>query len=265
METNSKERCKNVIDQLNSKFLDFAERNAELFVGYSNNEEADVKDYHSRELLELLQNADDAYQKSIELGKKPKDDLIVEIKYSGNTLTVSNTGTLFDEDGITAIMIGNYSNKGEKYIGNKGTGFRSVLNWANEVSIYSGDYNVRFSKEFANNIFNDIAKNNKKIEEQKVKHPNLHMPMLSVAEYVERPEEYSKKENINKTIIELIIDKEKQKDEHNVCKQINDMDMNILLFLPNITEIQIKTEDKAITYKREKKQEIVMINLMCRQ
>ena len=44
-------------------------------------EERDIKGYHGREILELLQNADDAYQKSIELGNKPSEDLEVVITY----------------------------------------------------------------------------------------------------------------------------------------------------------------------------------------
>ena len=115
----------------------------------NNIEKRDIKGYHGRELLELLQNADDAYQKSIDLGAKPDCELIVTIKYIQNILTIANTGTFFDKDGIKAIVQGNNSPKTGKYIGHKGTGFRSILNWAQNVKIFSGDYAVEFSKEFA--------------------------------------------------------------------------------------------------------------------
>ena len=225
MKTYSKEECKEIINNLNQELIeDLTKEERREYLSRENNLEArDVKGYHGRELLELLQNADDAYQKSINLGERPVDDLVVKIRYLNNKLTISNTGTFFDESGIDSIMLGNNSSKGEEYIGNKGTGFRSVLNWADDVKIFSGNFNIEFSKEIAESFFDQI-KDYPQIKKQLEKHPNLHVPMLSVAKYIdERPSEYLD----NETTVELIINPDKQKDNYNVDRQIYDMDMNI--------------------------------------
>ncbi|NLU26545.1 MAG: hypothetical protein GXX00_05225 [Hungateiclostridium thermocellum] len=225
-----------------SKHLRVQERD-ELI--YENNiEKRDVKGYHGREILELLQNADDAYQKSIIEGNKADCELEVLIEFKNNVLTVSNTGTVFDKDGIKSIVQGNISPKSGKYIGNKGTGFRSVLNWADEIRIHSGDFHVRFSKEIADEIFQRI-KSERQIEKQLMKQPNLYIPMLAVAQNIEPYQKH------NMTTIEIVVNPEKTQDDFGVAEQINNIDLRILLFLPNINRITIETEDKHISYERE--------------
>lgn len=91
----------------------------EELISENNIEKRDIKGYHGREILELLQNADDAYQKSINLNQKPASDLNIEISYIKGRLIISNTGTFFDEEGIKAIVQGNNSPKKGKYIDNK--------------------------------------------------------------------------------------------------------------------------------------------------
>lgn len=98
-------------------------------------------------ILELLQNVDDVYQSLIEEGKGKKGDTFTAyISLDKNILTVANTGTAFNFESIKRLTVGHASQKGEKYIGNKGTGFQSVLNWAEKVEIYSDGYNFKFSK-----------------------------------------------------------------------------------------------------------------------
>ena len=125
-------------------------------ISVNNVEKRDVRGYHGREILELLQNADDAYQKLINSGEKPGCKLEINISFFNNILTVSNTGTFFDNDGVKAIVQGNNSPKKGNFIGSKGTGFRSVLNWATSVQINSGDFHIQFSEEFAKKIFEQI-------------------------------------------------------------------------------------------------------------
>jgi len=232
------------IDTLREEYIatQVNEQERDALIGDNNIEKRDIKGYHGREILELLQNADDAYQKSIEIGNKPEKDLEVTIQYRGNILTVSNTGTFFDEDGIKGIVQGNNSPKKGKYIGNKGTGFRSVLNWANAVRIFSGAYAVEFSKEIAREQFEAI-KNTRQIQKQLVKNKNLYIPMLAVPQNVEP------KQDNDRTIIEIEIDPQKM-DEHSVSKQIENIDLKILLFLPNICNIDIYTEENHIVYSR---------------
>ena len=140
------------IETLRSEYIELhtKKQSRDLLLQENNIEKRDIKGYHGREILELLQNADDAYQKSLDQNEHIESELNVEICYNNNLLIVANTGTFFDQDGIKAVVQGNNSPKRGKYIGNKGTGFRSILNWADKVSIYSGEFAVQFSKDIAN-------------------------------------------------------------------------------------------------------------------
>jgi len=239
------------IEKLCKEYIEGHIREQELLklIEENNREKETIRGYHGREILELLQNADDAYYRSIDEGEKLEDELEVSIKFKESVLTVSNTGTFFDKDGINAIVQGNVSPKSGKYIGNKGTGFRSVLNWAKEVRIHSGDYNVRFSEEFANKLFQEY-KSEKQIEKQ-IKSPlrrgPLYFPMLSV------PENINPLPNHNMTLIKIFIDEDedKAKDDFGVEEQINNIDLRILLFLPNMKRIKIEIDSEEIIYERE--------------
>ncbi len=115
-------------------------------------ESAEIQGYHGRELLELLQNAVD------ELGENT-DERIVHISLSNGILKICNNGNPFTFDGFISLMYSNLSPKHNKseYIGNKGTGFRSILNWSNSVRIYSGDLSVEFSKKYADEMLAELS------------------------------------------------------------------------------------------------------------
>ncbi|REE90608.1 uncharacterized protein DUF3883 [Paenibacillus taihuensis] len=220
------------------------EQERDELIHENNIEKRDIKGYHGREILELLQNADDAYQKSIDEGNKPDCELEVLIEFKNNILKVSNTGTFFDKDGIKAIVQGNNSSKSGKYIGNKGTGFRSVLNWADEIRIHSGEFNIRFAKEIADELFQK-NKSEKQIAKQLNKQLNLYIPILAVPQNIEP----CQKDRM--TSIEIFVNPVKTLDDFGVLQQINNIDLRILLFLPNISRITIETEEKNFIYERE--------------
>lgn len=104
------------------------------------------KDYESRILLELLQNVDDAALES----ENPLNDT-AEIIFDGNTLKVLNQGKTFNEQSLRAICLGHVSTKPENTnvstTGSKGIGFRGVLNWSEDIRIYSGNFAIQFSKQ----------------------------------------------------------------------------------------------------------------------
>ncbi len=236
-------------EYINTLHREYIEKHIKLqireeLISENNIERRDIKGYHGREILELLQNADDAYQKSIDLGCQSESELNVNISYSQGRLIVANTGTFFDDEGIKAIVQGNNSPKKGKYIGNKGTGFRSILNWADEVRIYSGEYAIKFSKEIASKIL-DSLKNEEQIAKQLAKEPNLYIPMLAVPENIEhnRPK--------NQTTIEVYIKAEETTDDFSVESQLDNIDLRILLFLPNISRINIRTDQNNICYERK--------------
>lgn len=241
----NKFECEKYVDKLREEYLEriVKQQERDELIADNNIEKRDINGYHGREILELLQNADDAYQKSIHSGEEPVCDLEVLIEYKSNILRITNTGTTFDKEGIKAIVQGNNSPKAGKYIGNKGTGFRSILNWAESVKIYSGNFNVEFSKEVAEQEFEKI-KDEPKIKEQLKRNENLYIPMLTVPKNIENGT-YNEK-----TVIEVVIDETKINDDFSVSKQIENIDLRILLFLPNVTQIEIITDEEKILYKR---------------
>lgn len=233
------------VEKLRSEYIENHKKEQERdeLIGENVIEQRDINGYHGREILELLQNADDAYQKSIESGEQPTCELEVYIEYKNNCLTVTNTGTAFDKDGIKAIVQGNNSPKSGKYIGNKGTGFRSVLNWAESVEIVSGPFSLRFSREYAKSIFEGI-KNTPQIQKQLARRSNLYIPILAVPEFVQT-------DCISdKTVVRIYLDSKKLNDDFSVSKQLDNIDLRILLFLPNISRIVINANGEQIIYKR---------------
>src|SRR5688572_2826930 len=92
---------------------------AELVAAYRRDREH-TRDYHGRELLELLQNADDASE-----GHGSASRVLITLDDDG--LCVANTGIAFNAAGITSLMVADVSPKRlarNRYIGNKGLGFR---------------------------------------------------------------------------------------------------------------------------------------------
>jgi hypothetical protein len=206
-----------------------------------------VKGYHGREIFELLQNADDAYQKYLLSNVESREKgTKVLIEYTDNTLRISNKGATFQKKNIRTIIYGYETEKGQNnnYIGNKGTGFRSVLNWASKIRLFSGDWNLEFSKENASELFNEI-KDFPQIKKQLEDIKNLEVPILYAPKCIDSP-----KEKQYDTIIVIDVIPEKLNDGFGVMEQIKELDFSVLLFLPNITEIEINT-DECITYKKK--------------
>jgi hypothetical protein len=107
-----------------------------------NREKAHKEDYHGRELLELLQNADDHGPK----GRTGK--ILISISKAG--LCFANTGLPFPVEGVQSLVVPNHSPKAldqTKYIGNKGLGFRSILNWTNAPFVLSGSMRLGFNRD----------------------------------------------------------------------------------------------------------------------
>lgn len=208
-----------------------------------NSDKSLAESYHGRELLELVQNADDAYV-GVDTIRKLQNDVLIE--YRDNILRISNKGAVFDKDSVERLSQGNVSGKGLQYIGNKGIGFRSILNWAQEVKIFSGDYSFGFSKDFAAEQLEYLKNNFQNIRDEINAKPQITFPILWAPYWVE-----NKLEPHYDTTIEIVIDPATQNDDWNVQKQIEEFDFNVLLFLQNITKISIKTDSDFYGLKRE--------------
>ena len=132
--------------------------------------------YNGRQLLELLQNADDESSKI--------DKPWVMIKLEDNELTIANNGNPFSEDGITSLGYARVTVKKErsKVIGHKGLGFRSILNWAEDIQIISGNLCVKYSKKIADSFLQDLIKIKPEIE---ILIKKNRIPTLSVPEWID--------------------------------------------------------------------------------
>ena len=93
--------------------------------------------YQGREILEMLQNAGDAAEKAGIRGR-------IRIELCRHGVLIANTGQGFDAGGVDSLQTANLSPKFLErrklgtLIGNKGLGFRAILNWTVTPLISSG-------------------------------------------------------------------------------------------------------------------------------
>ncbi|GAA1928577.1 sacsin N-terminal ATP-binding-like domain-containing protein [Nocardioides marmoribigeumensis] len=93
-------------------------------------------DYHGRTLIELIQNAHDAHPKGSEDGQIRI--LLDETEGACGTLYVANGGLPLSEANFNAIVSVALSDKPpSEGIGNKGVGFKSVLQFSDRPEVYS--------------------------------------------------------------------------------------------------------------------------------
>ena len=95
-----------------------------------------AESYNNRSFIELLQNADDAKASKFKIVKK------------SDLLFVANNGRVFNQSDLESLCRSASSNKlrGET-IGYRGIGFKSVVGFAKEIHLFSGEIELTFSKE----------------------------------------------------------------------------------------------------------------------
>lgn len=112
------------------------------------------KAYVGRELLEMMQNADDQKSSVLEF----------RLDSVNCKLTIVNSGpdTIpFDKTGFECLIRADTSGKrvmGNSAIGHKGYGFRSLLNWAEEIVIHSNGVLFSFGESARTKAWNEICK-----------------------------------------------------------------------------------------------------------
>lgn len=218
-----KERCKNLIDEIK----DVYSRAPARIISDYRREKANLAGYQGREILELLQNAVDELEDT--------SDATVEISIIGNILKVCNNGRAFSFEGFQSLIYSDYSPKFQKdnYIGNKGTGFRSILNWAEKIKIYSGELAVEFSEIQAKKFLDELLSYEsvkKYCSENNIFITNI--AILTAPYFIEKLVDQS-----FDTVIEIYI-KENMLDK--VRSQLNDIAPETILFLPRIKNLTIK-------------------------
>lgn len=225
--------------------IDDYKRISRLFSDYAE-ENKTIKDYNGRQILELLQNADD--ESSTE----------VEIFFDSSTklLKVSNIGTPFSEKGFESLLLPNSSPKTSKrkYIGNKGLGFRSILNWAEHVEILSNGCDVQFSRDIATKVveeeLSDYLEEIQKYKKERGDKPDaFRYPILSL------PQVKEYKEN-SKWSTEIKI-RYFEEYENDIGEQLKYLSEEVLLFVRKINKITINDNGsiRVLSSIREKKEE----------
>lgn len=206
-------------------------------------ERENIEIYNGRQILEMLQNVDDA----CETAKLKK----AYIKLTNNKLLIANNGEPFDEDGMLSILNSNVSAKTTKQnkIGQKGRGFRSILSWADEVTIHTDNTSIRFSEKIAVTFLKEILaeSNNTEIEEMLEKYEDKSFPIaiLAVPKLLHN---YKKPLSDFDTIIEIELKKKVLK---NVQSQISKLiNKETLLFLNNLKIIEIDSPTLKTTFTK---------------
>ncbi len=243
-----------------NEYINSTDKNNTRIISDFNAENATRNDYRGREIYEMLQNAEDA-------GAEAKMNIDVVIDYSNDVISIANKGGKpFSDEGFTSIMRANQSSKiEEKLIGNKGLGFRAILNWAKEIEIHSRNIKCTFSEKIANEkwmeiqkeIEANIGKKETKLfvkdvyKNQKAKWPNAKCP-IAILPLPKYEKTVKAKEYTTKITIKLQDDEEVVE---NIVEQLNSLDERVLLFLTwckSITIIGDKTENRVITCDKSK-------------
>lgn len=236
---------KEFVLQLKKDKIDLYKKDYHEMVAAYNREVATTSGYNGRQILELLQNCDDQQSESV----------VIEIDKENNILLIANKGIPFSKAGYRSLATSNLSSKIDKtqYIGNKGLGFRSVLNWSSQVSIYSNGFNVTYSNEnkekVFENTFDEIIKSEVR-ETYKLPNSVYPIPILSVPEIIETDnyKEYA-------TVIEL---KYKNEFLDSINKQITAITSETLLFLHYIKNIKfVGFDNKTDIHIDRKEDELV--------
>ncbi|WP_131537572.1 DUF3883 domain-containing protein [Pedobacter nototheniae] len=205
-------------------------------------EQQNIASYNGRQLLEMLQNADDAAKNA----KNKK--AFIELR--GEVLHISNNGDKFDESGFKSLMYIHRSGKKMKpdTIGQKGLGFRSILSWAEHIIVESGGEQVTFSENQAQNFLQRVYDQQPDLKAYLKQESGMDFPIatLRIPEVVEEP-------LVSKIYDTSIVVKLKKNIQTQVKKQMKErVSMQTMLFLNNLDVIELKCEGYHRIYKRIK-------------
>lgn len=124
------------IIQINATFIEEAKKSPSLMSDMAAMERYMSESYSGRIIVELLQNADDAYSSRV-LITKYKDSIVF-----------ANDGRPFDDSDVWAISRSGASSKTRgKHIGYRGVGFKSTTFLSSDITIVSNGTAFSFSKK----------------------------------------------------------------------------------------------------------------------
>lgn len=199
-----------------------------------------INEYNGRQILEMLQNADDAGSGHVQ----------IKIDTKGKIFSILNTGGPFRVEGVASLMLANNSKKDKvNYIGNKGLGFRSIINWARSITIYSDGCRIHFSAANTASKFRalklDTAELQIELQQRGFLPDAIPMAMLAMPDFTKylTPEPYW----ATRVEIEYADDQ-----EENIINQLTSIKEHHLIFLNNIKHLEIiGIDDRSSIFKKE--------------
>lgn len=228
----------NLIDSLRSEYISEAKEKKPIqrWIQDYHKEIQEVKQYRGREILELLQNADDAGSDTVNIILNTKE----------NTLSVINSGSStqpFSIKGIKSIMCANMSPKGRGMIGAKGLGFRSILNWSEQITIFSDNIKIDFHPDYIEFFWhNQLAQyvDNRTEVESEARHDGRTVPLSLLA--------LPKVSEISHSSFGTTIRMTYHPDNKScILKDLENFKPYSLLFLHNIKTIKITVDDEELS------------------
>ncbi len=188
-----------------------------------------VRDYNGRQVFEMLQNMDDQMRDDV-----PDNDRCSEVLLDkkGGTLSFRNNGHPFSFGGIVSILRPDISPKEKQpTIGNKGLGFRSLLNWKpRELVIRAGNIELVFSAKAVDR--NVSAHDNLRRAVEALRDKEKELPILSFPDI-------GKREGAPEWTTEIELRGLDENAIESIEKELRDFRSETLLFLPNLREIKI--------------------------
>ena len=225
------------LEQLRNDFLKEAQSAPRLFKDLAKVEQYIAESYKTRALIELIQNADDA--QSTNFGLHSFEDGFI----------VGNNGRAFTIQDVEALCRSGSSNKirGSNTIGYRGIGFKSVVNLAKKVFVFSGDLHFYFDKDETQQNLNSDS------DVPLIRVPHLHNTELLKSQVRELINTF------NYTSVFVFKDILKEVS----LKELNEFDRSSLLFLNNIQKVQFDFKDikRIITLEHINENEEITITI----
>lgn len=184
--------------------------------------------YNGRQLLELFQNCEDEGANSV----------TIHLNTSDNILEISNDGQRpFSVNGYKSLFYPGLSSKvSSNFIGNKGLGFRSIINWSQSVSIISNDFKLIFDKSLQKDTLLDkigysVIELDRIRKERKLKQEVFPVPFLNCCKILDLEGKHDFTTTISINYLKEF--------EPDIINQINSINEKTLLFLNHINKIKI--------------------------
>jgi hypothetical protein len=228
-------------------------RNPNRMVQDYTQEARSIASYNGRQLYELLQNAEDAIEEGIAEGSISKEENNgVLVSFRGGVLTVANSGKPFDRDGVVSLMYSGLSSKvNKRMIGKKGLGFRSILSWAKNVRLFSGDLALDFSRDYAISHYKDLCSKKPDIEQiiNRRKDKSIDYPIATLA----CPKIIEQNNPLSGFSTCIIIEvKKSQELIRQINEQIDSLNEKDILFLKEINLLKIERDGYAdVVFEKE--------------